>query len=175
MGEIKSTLELIMEKTKGLSMTPEEKEAFRLEEWLKKARGRIQKYLDDLEGVEEIKEEWIRKDNPPRGWEAALKKEILAGLDPDKDEENEKRLRLLKDLLDLPDGPFREAIQAYKDKVTEEARRLEVLERERLKLLGISGSAVLPNPARHPAWKGYYEKERKACRERLAALASGAE
>ncbi|MBM3299267.1 MAG: hypothetical protein FJY85_04870, partial [Deltaproteobacteria bacterium] len=39
MGEIRSTIDLIMERTRGMSLSTEEKESFRREELQKKARG----------------------------------------------------------------------------------------------------------------------------------------
>lgn len=170
MGEIKSTLELIMEKTKGLSMTQEEKEAFRLEEWLKKSRGWIQKYLDDLEDLEKVKRALIGENDLPKGWEQALKKEIVAGLDLDKDAENERRFRLLAGLLGISADPFQRTLRRFKEKALEEAGRLAVADRERLAERGVSGSAVLPNPDRWPAWKQFYQEQKKVCREALAAL-----
>jgi len=59
MGEIKRTLDLIMEKTKNLTMSPEEKEEIRRQEWLKKTRGWIQKFLDDLVDMDKIKTELL--------------------------------------------------------------------------------------------------------------------
>ena len=46
MAEIKSTLDLIMEKTKGLTMSDEEKEAFQQKELETKLRGSLQKVME---------------------------------------------------------------------------------------------------------------------------------
>ena len=46
MGEIRSTLDIIMEKSKDLTMSDEEKKAFKEQEMAGKIRGLIQKYLD---------------------------------------------------------------------------------------------------------------------------------
>jgi hypothetical protein len=56
MAEIKSTLDLIMERTRNLSMTPEEKEALRRKEWHSRIQGWLQRYLDGLMGTNSLKE-----------------------------------------------------------------------------------------------------------------------
>ena len=48
MGEIKSTMDIIMEKTKGLTMTEEEKAEYKHKELTGKVRGLIQKFLDGI-------------------------------------------------------------------------------------------------------------------------------
>ena len=55
MGEIKSTLELIMEKTKGLNMSEEEKQAYRDEEMKKKIRGLLRKGMDGAMDMDRLK------------------------------------------------------------------------------------------------------------------------
>ena len=57
MGEIKSTLDIIMEKTKGLTMTEEEKTEYRQQELTGKVRGLIQKFLEGVLKLEKFKVE----------------------------------------------------------------------------------------------------------------------
>lgn len=55
MTEIKSTLDIVMEKTKGLRLTEEDKERFREEELSREAKGLCRLYMDgqlDWEAVE---------------------------------------------------------------------------------------------------------------------------
>ena len=59
MGEIKSTLDIIMEKTKDLKMTDEEEREFRKREIEGKVRGALQKFLDGLMDSNRLKEELI--------------------------------------------------------------------------------------------------------------------
>ena len=59
MGEIKSTLDIIMEKTKGLTMSEEEKEAFQKKETEGKVRGFLQRYLDCVIDLERLKAELL--------------------------------------------------------------------------------------------------------------------
>ena len=46
MGEIKSTLDIIMEKTKGLTMSEEERTSFKEKELTGKVKGLVQKYIN---------------------------------------------------------------------------------------------------------------------------------
>ena len=54
MAEIKSTLELIMEKTKNLTFTDEEKKASRKKEVQGKVRGFITKFMDGVMNLDTL-------------------------------------------------------------------------------------------------------------------------
>jgi hypothetical protein len=56
MAEIKSTIDLIMERTKSLAASPEERESYQRQEREKRLRGLVQRLLDDnltLDGVKD--------------------------------------------------------------------------------------------------------------------------
>ena len=57
MAEIMSTLELIMEKTKHMTMSEDEKAEFKLREVRGKVGGFIQKFLDGIINLEKLKSE----------------------------------------------------------------------------------------------------------------------
>ena len=122
MGEIKSTLDIIMEKTKNLTLTPEEKEVLRREDWLKKTRGRIQKFLDGAIDLKRLKEETRTEERPP-GAEGVLKEELVGELNPQGD--NESRFLILKELFDTPIDPFREIVLEGQKRLEEEKRKKE--------------------------------------------------
>ncbi len=167
MGEIKSTLDLIMEKTKNLTMSSEEKKEIRRQEWLKKARGWIQKFLDDLADTRRVKTELLEKE-PISGWEKILKKELVEGLDPEGN--NEKRFELIKILLALPSEPYREVLASFTQQVEQQKDYFADALKEQLSVQGISGSAVVPNLEPDPSWKHFYEQEIQACRDEIAGL-----
>ena len=54
MGEIRSTLDLIMDKTRGMSLSQEEKESLHTEELRKRANGFKIRLLDDPSRADEI-------------------------------------------------------------------------------------------------------------------------
>ena len=167
MAEIKSTLDLIMEKTEGLTMSPQEKEEIRREEWQKKAKGLIQKFLDDRVDMDKVKSELLSKEYPSE-WREFLKLELINGLDPE--EENEKRIQLLSELLKIPSEPFMKILEDFDQKVRQEkAAQVDHLKKQ-LSVQGISGPAVIPNVDRDPVWKRLYDQEKQACKEKLAGL-----
>lgn len=59
MGEIKSTLDIVMEKTKHLSMTAEEKQAGKIEEIESALKGLVQKYQDRVLKPEQYRGEMM--------------------------------------------------------------------------------------------------------------------
>jgi hypothetical protein len=167
MAEIKSTLELIMERTKNLSMSPEEKEENRRQEWLKKARGWNQRFLDDLISLDKVKEEFFTPD-PPKEWPKILKEELVAGLEPGRD--NEKRLLLMETLLSVPAVPYREIIASFNQMVDQEEERQKNRLIEQWANQGISGSALVPNLKGDSFWKEFYEQAMKTTKEKIADL-----
>ncbi len=54
MGEIKSTLELALERTRNLSMTPEERKEIKRQEVLKKATGLSHRYMEGHVPLREV-------------------------------------------------------------------------------------------------------------------------
>lgn len=167
MGEIKSTLDLIMEKTRNLSMSPEEKEEIRRQEWLKKARGWIQRFLDDLIDLDKVKSELLEKEHPP-GWENILKKELIDGLEPEAD--NEKRFQLIEALLRIhPDG-FRKIREGYHQRLSLERDKGLAVIKSRLADQGYSGTAIIPNLDRDPSWKTLVDREKKDAKKKWQAL-----
>ena len=167
MAEIKSTLDLIMEKTKGLTLSPKEKEEVRREEWLKKARGLIQKFLDDRTDLGKVKEELFNREKPSDG-ENILKRELINGLDPEGD--NEKRFQLIGELLQIPRETFLKILEAFNQRIHQEKIRQTDHLIKQLAGQGISGSAVIPNLERDPSWKRFYEQEKQACKEKILSL-----
>ena len=60
MGEIKSTLDLVMEKTKHLSLSDEEKQSQKKAELEKRVNGLLQKYQDQVLSLEQLLGEYTR-------------------------------------------------------------------------------------------------------------------
>jgi hypothetical protein len=166
MAEIKSTLDLIMEKTKNLTLTPEEKENLRREEWLKKVRGWITKYLDGQVEMDWLKKEWNDTGKPER-IETGLKEELIGILDPDSD--NKKLFALLEELLGLSRRPFEDALQSYQREVASEKEQRSRLLKEELARQGLSGAAVLPNLNADPDWRAWREESRRKLKEKWQA------
>ena len=60
MGEIKSTLDIVLEKTKHLKLSQDEKRAQKSKEFEKRLMGLLQKYLDQLLNLHQLQKELNR-------------------------------------------------------------------------------------------------------------------
>ena len=155
MGEIKSTLDLVMERTRHLSLSAEEKEEQQREDFAKRLQGFLQQYADGALTTDAL---WDRM--------AALEAEtgvsdrklsvaaVIQRIDPGHDN---GRWRVLLDRLAPDMGPrLQEILAAYnKDRAalwqTGQEQIRDRLARER----AITGSAVVPNPRRDPALQNH--------------------
>ena len=166
MGEIRSTLDIIMEKTKGLTMSEEERRAFKEQEMEGKVKGLIQKFLDGgldmvklkmemtvlAETNEDMVRMMIRKESIPR---------IEIGVN------NEPILRILEETTGLDTVSIRTALKDFEGKLEQEKG---VREKELIKSLdkkGISGSAVIPNIQADPEWAQHVSEMRDEFQEKL--------
>jgi uncharacterized membrane protein YgaE (UPF0421/DUF939 family) len=164
MAEIKSTLDLIMEKTKNLTMSDEEKRAFKKKELAGKVRTLVQRTLDGLITEERFEEE-VSNLRLESGNESLLKRTLLEELIGrfDLGQEHEPLVNLLNRSIKAD----KESLHSILRKAEEEARSLreerrEIL-RKRLEKRGIAGSAVTANPGADTEFK-------EAMRERQQAL-----
>jgi hypothetical protein len=167
MGEIKSTLDLIMERTKGLSLSTEERKKLQQQEWLGKARGWAQKYLDELIDAQDLKGAIEALEEPGEG-KSLLKQELLEAVDPEGD--NEKRWEVLEVLWGLSREPYLRIIEEFRSTVAQAGARRAETTAGRLAARGITGSAVVPNLNRDPEWLAYRGQALQECREALKAL-----
>ena len=172
MGEIKSTLDLVMEKTRHMNLSPAERNEKRAEDIGKALRGLVQKYkdgllreepfLDAFRGLEDV--EGTPKDH-------MLLTEILNQMRIDDDPDARRAgLELLefgcgRDTVQL--ASILSEFEAEKDKAGANRTR-ELLERL-LKRHQISGSAVVPNLEADAAFKNSLNRLRKTYTERLDA------
>ncbi|MBI5585028.1 MAG: hypothetical protein HY892_14545 [Deltaproteobacteria bacterium] len=167
MGEIKSTLDLIMEKTRGLALSEEEKKKLKGQEWLGKARGWAQRYLDGMIGPQDLKTGIAALGEPEEAGNL-LKQELVEAINPEGD--NEKRWEALEILWGLSRAPYVRIIEQFRSGLAEaERRRAEALA-GLLSEKGISGTAVVPNLQGDPEWLAHYGPAVQDCREALMAL-----
>jgi len=169
MGEIRSTLDIIMEKTKHLTMTKEEKEEFRRKELMGKVKGLVQKFLDGKNDVKDIKSA-IESEKTHKDIREILKNELIERINPNNG--NENIFQLLEEVLEINTEPFKRAIKEFQKRMTEnKAIRLNNL-RKKLADRGISGSAVVPNIALDKDWIQFYQRLVEKCKEDLSAIAN---
>lgn len=154
MGEIRSTLDIIMEKARGVEVTDEDKAAFTRHDVAGKIRGLLQKALDGLSDAEGLRSEMEAMGADRREIAvAALKRECLERLVLEGD--NTLLLTILAHVAGLDTAPLEELLKIYETDLRTRRIRQEAALRDRLKAKGISGAAVLPNLKADPAWTRY--------------------
>ena len=152
MGEIKSTLDLVMEKTRHLKLSQEEKEEQKQDEIQKRIKGLIFKYQDKSINKQQLKNdvEDLRSSYREIA-DQALRSEILDGVDLDKD--NTSRLELLKEICGLEVNGLEAMLHDYLGLMVESAsKRMKQIKENLSEKRFISGSAVVPNLERDREW-----------------------
>jgi hypothetical protein len=168
MAEIKSTLDIIMEKTRGLTMTEEEKAAMHDKKLAENSRGLVRKYLDGTISMERFKEEWGDLAKEQENARVILTRICMESTDPEAD--NGPLLAVLHQVAGADTGVVGEALERARADLEE--RRAEARERIRTALAGrgISGSAILPNLDADSQWKEVSSRVRQELHALLLSL-----
>ncbi len=153
MAEIKSTLDIVMEKTKHLSLSSEERDKQQSVEAEKKIKGLLQKFQDQILSENQLSSEYetLKKTyNLPDN--SIFINEIFSRLDPDRD--NRLLLALLKERCGAPVTEIESILNDYQDELNSAASYRRIEHRENLAQTHfISGSAVVPNLEADEQWQ----------------------
>jgi hypothetical protein len=150
-------MELIMERTRGLTMTDEEKARMRQEEMTAKIRGLVQKFLDGMLKDERMKQGLVGAgEKDPEMGRRILMEELKGRLAPGRD--NAPVLAIMEKFVGLDTGPVQALLTEFEEKVRAERAGQFEKSADRLRAMGISGSAVVPNLNADPEWT---ERRRK--------------
>lgn len=173
MAEIKSTLDLVMERTRGLSMSDKEKKEMKQKELSDKISALIERFINDYMGMKwleaELNDLGMGKDPKIR---EVLKGEILNrlssnGSDP---EVTEKLLDALEGVAGFRSDACRGIIAAYNSALAEQKRIFSEKTKEGLAAQGISGPAVVPNIEADPGWTAAREKLAEDFRQKIRSI-----
>lgn len=169
MGEIKSTLDLVFEKTRNLTLSDEEKRGLAREKLDKKVQGLCNRYLDNFFPVSRLKDEMEKIASNDR--ELAynfLKKYLFARFELDGD--NSLIVSALTELANYNITSLKNLQKEYN--LEKEGAKKAFTEKSLLALKesGVSGSAVVPNLDNIPEWNEFLKKLRKSYRERLQTI-----
>lgn len=166
MGEIKSTMDIIMERTRNLTMTEEEKRALKEQEMAGKVKGLVQRYMDGMLGLEKLMVEAASSERKDRDMlHRLLRQEAVERMEPAKD--NERLLKMLQELAEVNPEPMRQILADYEKRMARERKSHEDAVRERLKKRGIFGSAVVPNLEADREWQGVILEMKRKVTEAL--------
>jgi hypothetical protein len=159
MAEIKSTLEIIMEKTKDLTFTDEEKKALRKKEVQGKVRGFITKFMDGVMNLESLVQgmaSFEGDDQAPA--HEMIVDECISRIDPEVD--NTGIFDILAHVTTIDISLLQTSLTDFLKELDHERDVREQALNKRLREKGFSGSAVLPNLKADPEWS-YFVKEAK--------------
>ena len=159
MGEIKSTLDLVMERTRHLSLSAEEKDKQQREDYEKRLQGLLQQYADGaltvdglLDSTRTLRTEMKIEDHH------LLTQAVMRRFAPDQD--NDRWVALLENLAPEACAPLKGILENHR------RQRADLLQNGRESFAqelsehdGIKGTAVVPNPLKNPT-----------CRQDLATL-----
>lgn len=165
MAEIKSTIDLIMERTKNLSLSEEEKTAIRRREAEGKARGWIQRYRDGMATLRDLKKEYAEEKKAFPESERIFRSALLEHVEPGG--ENGAVFEIMEKILKMKTEPVRELAEAYREELSRVVRECLEAEREALRRKGVSGAAVIPNPNRDKDLLERIRQGRSAFQERI--------
>ena len=152
MGEIKSTLDLVMEKTRHLTLSQEEKDAQTKVEVHKRLKGLVQKYQDNLLRKEQLEKELdILKKTYAMDVDQVLLNLLLSSLEPGR--HYKMYLELLNELCGLDVSGLEKIFQDFKGAVKSATeRRVNEIKADLEKKRFISGTAVVPNIESDSEW-----------------------
>jgi hypothetical protein len=171
MAEIKSTLDLIMERTKGLTMTDEEKRAFKERETAGKIKGLVQKYIDGLIDLDRCQAEVTALKREVKD-EATVNrlfgKECLDRIELGKD--NERLLGVLETSATVDVPKLRKSTRKFEALLEQQKAIQEKALIAELRKRGISGPSVIPNLDADPKWKEYLGRMKKSFKEEVQSL-----
>lgn len=165
MAEIKSTLDIIMEKTKALTMTEEEKKTFQRKDWEGKVKGWVQKYFDGIIELDTLRSSFETEQTKYPELRQILKSELFKHIKLNGD--NSELFRLLDEFLGIKSKKLDNLIQSFKSDL--DAQRKEKIEklREELTRRKIYGSSVIPNPRTDGSWETLIQELTERFRKQL--------
>ncbi len=173
MGEIKSTWDIVMEKTKGLEITSKDKERIKRAELSSRVHAIFKRYMDakgnekylraDLEELREDEREVVKRE---------LLLQLMDSIDLSMD--NDKAVAGIKVIKGKGIAKIVEEIRLlgleYNASREKKATEIQEAFRQKLASMGISGSAVQPNPEGKREWIKAMEGLQRDYGNRLEAL-----
>lgn len=167
MGEIKSTLDLVMEKTRNLTLSSEEKAEQKYDEIHKQVKGFLLKYQDQVINKHHLKKEMdaLRKNHGSMADDILLR-ELLGTLKLDLD--NDAHLNLLHEFCAANIHELKTIFKEFKELMLLTGQKRILLLKEDLAANDfISGSAVLPNLEVDKVWQADVQKTKEIFEKRL--------
>lgn len=169
MAEIKSTMDIIMEKAKKLTVTDEDKKEFAAKEAQSRIRGLFQKYLDGILSINQFKTELTAfAEDQKQVAEKELLAECLSAITVEGD--NQPLLEVLERVLECDIKPVFGVMDEFLEQQRKERNKKTLFLIQKLNERGVSGSAVIPNLKADSTWRGYLSDMQGRFKGELEAL-----
>jgi hypothetical protein len=169
MGEIKSTMDIVMEKTRGLTMTDEERTEIQRSNAKRKVLGLLQKLLDGIITPENFKVKFHSlEESLDISLRELLIEECVSLMDPEDD--NTALFGVMEEVAGLNVDPFRRVLQEFRLDVKTLRKRHEQILADDLWKAGISGSAVIPNIGADRKWTQELSNRREEFMKKINVL-----
>lgn len=176
MGEIKSALELAMERSKKYAISDAEREKIKEKEILQKAMGLFHRYKEGHFTLNELAREIERMDEKAR---EKVKETLLSQwLDAlALDDDSKRFLDAIESMkgrgLNEIKEKFQKIIAAYQKETDEARQRMSQQLAEDLRSEGIDGDAVDPNVEGQASWKNLLDTVRRSHQGKLDKIKEG--
>lgn len=169
MAEIKSTLDIIMEKAKKFSATEEEKQGFKRQELEGKIKGLVQKALDGILDSERFQVELAALQAKEKVLvDQILKDEVVARIEVEAN--SEALLKILENTVGSEKTAVKETLADFAMKTAKQRDSHREALLESFKKKGISGSAVVPNLDADPEWARIRSESRRQLQEEIRKI-----
>jgi ribosomal protein S20 len=167
MAEIKSTLDLVMEKTKNLSFSDKERQEQKNKEIESRIRGLLQKFQDQIIAFDRFKSEYqVLHQEYRLSGDKLLIKEICGQIEFGKD--NQKLFELLAQFKVSDFDGIVSVLQDFHDVIdTAAQKRSKILKNKLAEAHFISGSAVVPNLEIDEVWRKNFGEIRAKFEKKL--------
>jgi hypothetical protein len=169
MAEIKSTLDIIMEKAKKLTVSEEEKVAFKRKELEGKIRGLVLKYLESFIDLDRLKAELTPLQEEEKEMvREILKEDVLSRIQLGQN--NDPLLNMLSNTIGMNIASIKELLNQFEKRMDREKESRKKILEEELRKRGISGSAVIPNLDADKTWIKTLSEAAQEFREELKRI-----
>jgi hypothetical protein len=173
MGDIKSTLELALERTKKFALSDKDKEEMKQKEVLQKASSLFHRYRDGHLSLNEVLKEVEKMEEKTA---TTVKQSLLSqwtdalSLNDDQERTFKGMEALKRQSLDEVRKKFHHLLSQYQGEKEKAKQKTNLHLTEVLKKEGIYGSAVEPNLEKSDLWKKENEKLDLSCKAKLEEI-----
>ena len=163
MGEIKSTMDIIMEKLNKINISEEDKKEIIKKEAEETAKRLVSTYKKDGDIKKLFNELNQLSGEKRKETEKAIISECIEMISP-YGEDNEIAIKLIKEILKKDVNGIRDIISSEEERLNKIKERIKEDLIDKLKKRDIYGSAVIPNIEASSLWKEEVEKAKERMR-----------